>query len=204
MTRRDQLDEVDTVKKSDPTRIPSDIVNSLLHDHERYTMKGLRNAVLFNILLQLGLRAGELSDLKWSDIDLERGEVTFYRRKVAKMQTMGLSAGLQAILRKYMAMFPTPEGNDDRLLYGVTRTDKVGKNGMSAANISMTVKQVGSDLGLPSLSAHDLRHHWTTTLHNKVDNLTLQRMGGWNSPVMLQRYVAEKTVVNEGVEDPYA
>lgn len=204
VTRRDQLDSVDTVKKADPTRIPEDIVHSLLHDHELYSMKGLRNAVVFNILLQLGLRASELSDLKWSDIDLERGEVSFYRRKVGKQQTMGLSASLQALLRKYTAQFPTPDSADGKLLYGVTRTDKVGKNGMSAANISMHVKQVGNDMGLPALSAHDLRHHWTTTLHNKgVDNLTLQRMGGWNSPAMLQRYVAEKTRVNEGIEDPY-
>ena len=203
VTRRDQLEEI-SVKKAEATRIPKDLLEALLYDHQIDTLKGLRDAVLFNLLLQLGLRASEVSDLAWSDVDLERGEVRFYRRKVAKTQTMGLSTMLQSLLRLYMTSVPEPENDDDKLLYGVTRGDRLGKNGMSAANISMIVKRFGQEIGLPTLSAHDLRHHWTTTLHDQgVDTLRLQRMGGWNSPRMLQRYVAEKSRVNEGLENPY-
>lgn len=203
LTRRDQLDEV-SVKKADATRIPKDLLDSLLYDHKIDTLKGLRNAVLFNLLLQLGLRSGEVANLRWQDIDLERGEVRFYRAKVAKTQTMGLSAMLQGLLRLYMTSVPSPASEDGKLLYGVTRGDKLGTNGLSAANISMIVKRFGQAIGLATLSAHDLRHHWTTTLHDRgVDTLRLQRMGGWNSPRMLQRYVAEKARVNEGLENPY-
>ncbi|MEL6407994.1 MAG: tyrosine-type recombinase/integrase [Chloroflexota bacterium] len=203
LTRRDQLEEI-SVKKSDATRIPKDLLEVLLYGHQIDTLKGLRNAVLFNLLLQLGLRASEFADLKWADVDLERGQVRFYRRKVAKIQTMGLSTMLQSLLRLYMTQVPEPDDEDGKLLYGVTRGDKLGKNGLSAANISMIVKRFGQEIGLPTLSAHDLRHHWTTTLHEHgVDTLRLQRMGGWNSPRMLQRYVAEKSRVNEGLENPY-
>lgn len=203
LTRRDQLEEI-SVKKSDATRIPQDLLDTLLYDHKIDTLKGLRNAVLFNLLLQLGLRSGEVANLKWQDIDLERGEVRFYRAKVAKTQTMGLSAMLQGLLRLYITSVPNPASEDGKLLYGVTRGDKLGTNGLSAANISMIVKRFGQAIGLPTLSAHDLRHHWTTTLHDKgVDTLRLQRMGGWNSPRMLQRYVAEKSRVNKGLENPY-
>jgi len=203
ITRRDMVNEDISVKKAEPTRIPADLLDALLYDHNIETLKGLRNAVLFNVLLQLGLRAGEVADLKWSDVDLERGEIRFYRRKVAKTQTMGLSTMLQGLLRLYMDAVLNP-GKDGKLLYGVTRGDNISKNGLSAANISMIVKRFGKEIGLPALSAHDLRHHWTTTLHDRgVDTLTLQRMGGWNSPQMLQRYVAEKSRVNDGLENPY-
>ncbi|MEO0564400.1 MAG: hypothetical protein AAF125_20010 [Chloroflexota bacterium] len=70
---------------------------------------------------------------------------------------------LQSLLRLYMRAMPVPVVSG-KLLYGVTRGDKVGKNGLSAANISMIVKRFGQEMGLPTLSAHDLRHHWTTTL----------------------------------------
>lgn len=203
LTRRDQVDDEISVKKAEATRIPKDLLDVLLYEHRIDTLKGLRNAVLFNLLLQLGLRASEVADLKWLDVDLERGEIRFYRRKVAKTQTMGLSTMLQSLLRLYMDSLPHPD-QDGKLLYAVTRGDNIGKNGLSAANISMIVKRFGQNIGLPALSAHDLRHHWTTTLHDKgVDTLTLQRMGGWNSPRMLQRYVAEKGRVNEGLENPY-
>jgi integrase len=76
---------------------------------------------LFNLLLQLGLRAGEVADFKWTDVDLERGEVTFYRRKIAKTQTMGLSPMLQSLLRLYMVSFPNPSIEEGKLLYAVTR-----------------------------------------------------------------------------------
>lgn len=203
VTRRDAGEDQTTVKKATATYIPQDLLDDLLYAHNIDTLKGLRDAVLFNLLLQLGLRASELSELKWLDVNLEQGEVRFYRGKVAKTQTMGLSTMLQALLRLYMTRLPTPPAYG-KLLYGVTRGDRVGKNGLSAANISMVVKRFGQEIGLPTLSAHDLRHHWTTTLHQRgVDTLTLQRMGGWKSPRMLQRYVAEKVRVNEGLENPY-
>ncbi|MEO0561933.1 MAG: site-specific integrase [Chloroflexota bacterium] len=203
VTRRDETVEQTRVKKATATHIPQDLLDDLLYAHNIDTLKGLRDAVLFNLLLQLGLRASEVAELKWHDINLEQGEVRFYRRKVAKTQTMGLSMMLQSLLRLYMRAMPVPHMSG-KLLYGVTRGDKVGKNGLSAANISMIVKRFGQSIGLPTLSAHDLRHHWTTTLHQRgVDTLTLQRMGGWKSPRMLQRYVAEKARVNEGLENPY-
>lgn len=209
--RRSAVKPDAAIKKADSTKIPADILDKLRHDHDLATLYGLRAALIANVLLELGLRASELAGLQWGNVDLERGEIYFYRPKVGKWQTMGLSKGLQAILRRYMATFPHPSetadeaGRDNkRLLWSLSRWERVTVNGLSPAAVSMVVKRLGQRHDLPGLSAHDLRHHWTTAQHRrKVDTLRLQRMGGWKGPQMLELYIEEYERVNEGYETPY-
>ncbi len=204
-TRRAQVDENATGKKAEAVRIPDDIFHDLMTDHDLDTYAGLRAAVVIRILAELGLRAGELAGIERKQVNLMAGSIRFYREKVHKTQTMKISRRLMKLLRLYMDVFP-------RGKYLTWKLSPAGKplqcdpdeNGLSRAGISMLVKQQGRRFGLGKLSAHDLRHHWTTAQHrNGVDSVQLQRMGGWSSPAMLQTYIEEMDDVNDGHESPY-
>lgn len=52
-----------------------------------HTPQGRRDEVLVRLMLDLGLRVGEVAGLTVGDVDLQAGELRFYRSKVDKVQT---------------------------------------------------------------------------------------------------------------------
>ena len=66
------------------------------------TPQGRRDALLLCLLLDHGLRVGEVAGLAVRDFDLAAGELRFYRPKVDKIQTHRLTADTLAAARAYM------------------------------------------------------------------------------------------------------
>lgn len=167
------------------------------------TPQGRRDAVLMALLLDHGLRAGEVALLTVANIDLKNGMiVNFYRPKVDKVQNNKLSADTLKALRAYF------ENNDapalGPLLRGSRKGGKLDQAGMSETCISERVRTLGARLAIKGLSAHDCRHHWATYWGNRVEKLpkgvfTLQEAGGWNSLTMPRRYVENAAIANEGM-----
>ena len=67
------------------------------------TPQGRRDALLLCLLLDHGLRVGEVAGLEVRDFDLAAGELRFYRPKVDKIQTHRLTADTLAAARAYLA-----------------------------------------------------------------------------------------------------
>ena len=67
------------------------------------TPQGRRDALLLCLLLDHGLRVGEVAGLAVGDFDLAAGELRFYRPKVDKIQTHRLTADTLAAARAYLA-----------------------------------------------------------------------------------------------------
>ena len=67
------------------------------------TPQGRRDALLLCLLLDHGLRVGEVAGLAVRDFDLAAGELRFYRPKVDKIQTHRLTADTLAAARAYLA-----------------------------------------------------------------------------------------------------
>ena len=66
------------------------------------TPQGRRDALLLCLLLDHGLRVGEVAGLAVRDFDLAAGELRFYRPKVDKIQTHRLTADTLAAARAYL------------------------------------------------------------------------------------------------------
>lgn len=167
------------------------------------TPVGRRDAVLMALLLDNGLRAGELSALTVDSIDLHGGALKgFYRAKVNKTQNHDLSADALKALRAYFDSGDVPAVGP--LLRGSRKGGKLDQAGMSETAISERVRKLGADLGIDGLSAHDCRHYWATYWGKRVEKLpkgvfTLQEAGGWNSLSMPRRYVDQAATANEGM-----
>ncbi len=164
--------------------------------------KGKRDALLMCILLDHGLRAGEVSSLTAQDFNLEHGTMTFYRPKVYKIQTHNLTEDTLVAARAYFEQVGPIEGN----LWCQSRKSKSGElvveaRGMSPRAITKRVGALGEDIGLVSLSPHDCRHFWATkAARNGTPLDRLMQAGGWNSPEMPLRYIQEAEIANEGVK----
>jgi integrase len=161
------------------------------------TPQGRRDALMMCLLLDHGLRVGEVTRLQVSDFDLKAGEMRFYRPKVDKTQTHKLSGDTQRALQ---AWFESGDAHAvGPLLRASRKNGELTDAGMTEWAISQRVRTLGERIGLDGLSAHDCRHYWATFWADKVDVLRLQEAGGWSSLAMPRRYVEESEIANEGM-----
>ena len=138
---------------------------------------------LYYIDLTTGLRRGELLGLKWSDIDLEKGDLRVQRQigridgKIIEMplktknayRTLPLSADAIDVLMQQRRktgnsdwVFPSPTGGP-----------------MSPDGVLHMLQRVLKRAGLPRIRFHDLRHTFATmALQNGVDVKTVSSMLG--------------------------
>jgi integrase len=151
------------------------------------TPQGRRDALMMCLLLDHGLRVGEVARLQVSDFDLKTGEMRFYRPKVDKTQTHKLSGDTQRALQAWFESGDAPAVGP--LLRASRKNGELTEAGMTEWSISQRVR----------LSAHDCRHYWATFWADKVDVLRLQEAGGWSSLAMPRRYVEESEIANEGM-----
>ena len=186
-------------KKRDPVTLTRHQAEALKALPDRDTPQGRRDALLLAILLDLGLRVGELAGLAVGDFDLDARELTFYREKVDKVQVMDLTitAELWTAVGAWFA-------HDAPALGPVLRTSSkggaLGKPGMSKRAITARVAYLGVLAGVEGLSAHDCRHTWATlAARNGTPVDRLQDAGGWASPAMPLHYVEAARVANKGV-----
>jgi integrase len=168
------------------------------------TAQGRRDALLMALLLEHGLRVGEVAPLVVTDFDLKAGTLTFYRSKVDKTQTHRLTPRTLKAARAYFEQDAPVMGN----LWRASASKKDGKQaantltgqGMSDRAMTKRVMVLGQAIGINGLSAHDCRHYWATrAARNNTPIDRLQDAGGWNSPAMPLRYVEAAKVANEGV-----
>ncbi len=184
-------------KKADSVSVTPDQAAQLKMQPD--TPQGRRDAVLMCLLLDHGLRVGEVVRLLVTDVDLKAGELRFYRPKVDKSQTHRLTPDTLRALRAYFDAGDAPPLGP--LLRASCKNHELTGMGMSERGVTGRVRSLGALLGLEGLSAHDLRHCWATRAarnHTALDRL--QDAGGWSSPAMPARYIEAAAIANEGVK----
>jgi integrase len=187
-------------RKRAPVKIDSDQARQLKLQPDN--PKGRRDTLLMCILLDHGLRAGEVSRLTVEGFNLENETMTFYRPKLDKTQTHNLTADTLAAARAYFEQVGPIKGD----LWRQSRKSKSGElvvdaPGMSPRAITKRVGALGAAIGLASLSPHDCRHYWAAQAARSGTPLDrLMQAGGWNSPEMPLRYIQGTEIANQGVK----
>ena len=166
------------LEKKEMKILPQEKIGMYLAEAER---RGLLAA--FYLELTTGLRRGELLGLKWSDIDLEKGDLRVQRQigridgKIIEMplktknayRTLPLSVDAIDVLMQQRRktgnsewVFPSPTGGP-----------------MSPDSVLHMLHRVLKRAGLPKVRFHDLRHTFATlALQNGVDIKTVSGMLG--------------------------
>lgn len=157
------------------------------------TPRGRRDGLIMCLLLDHGLRVGELADLDVSSISLQSGELSIYRHKTHKTQVHYLTPDTYKAARAYLADCDSDQGP---LFVGICSKERV-----DTRSLNERVTQLGKTIGVKGLSPHDCRHYYATdALRNGTDIKSLQDAGGWNSPAMPLRYAESAKVANVGVK----
>lgn len=163
------------------------------------TPQGRRDALMMALLLDHGLRVGEVAGLTVDCFNLHEGVLTFYRPKVDKVQKHRLTPATQKALAAYAPEMATLAPTD-KVLRSSIKGGTLSHEGMTDRAITQRVRDLGKAIGIDNLSAHDCRHYWATRATEAGTHpRRLQQAGGWNSPAMVYRYVAEAEIANEGV-----
>ena len=195
--KRDQTRVGD--KKAEATRLIPDQAKALKSDQPD-TPQGRRDALMMCLLLDHGLRCGEVALLKVEHIDLDDGVLHFYRPKVDKEQIHKLTADTLRASYKWFISGDVPDSPGKRLLRSSRKGGVLTSAGMTERAITKRVRALGEELGIDRLSAHDCRHYWAThAARSGTDPFALQEAGGWSSLAMPRRYVEDSKVANEGV-----
>jgi integrase len=184
-------------KKDRPTRLTAEQAAALKQQPD--TPQGRRDALLMSLLLDHGLRVGEVSLLEAGSIDLERGLLRFFRPKVNREQVHRMTADTHRAAYVWFAFGDAPAAG--KLLRSSRKGGELTAPGMTERAITQRVRLLGRRLGIEMLSAHDCRHYWAThAARPGTDPFALQEAGGWNSLAMPRRYVEAAKIANEGVK----
>ncbi len=201
-------------KKADSISISIDQAAGL--KAQPYTPQGRRDRLIMCLLLDHGLRVGELAALTVDCFNLAAGELVFYRPKVDRTQTHKLTPDTLAAAKDYLAKDAPAIGSIWRGTHKGGKLEKIreitiekGKakgttyklGYMSARAITQRVTDLGAAMGIQGLSAHDCRHYWATqAARNGTPLERLQDAGGWSSLAMPGRYIESARIANQGVK----
>ena len=147
-----------------------------------------RTAAIVGLLVDTGMRTGELAALRHADVNLHIGELRVVG-KGEKSRVVVAGRRALSLLRRYLHHRPPGLGQaSDRLF--VTSSGRA----LDPGQIGHIVQRLRRRSGIPRLYAHLLRHTFAVHfLRNGGNPLTLQRLLGHASLATTNRYVTLAT-----------
>lgn len=147
-----------------------------------------RNRMIVIALLSTGMRRGELSNLRWSDIDFENSVITVYGKK-----RQSASIPITDKMRKefsdyYMYVKSVFDSKPSKYVFSTS-----AKVQLKPETIGMVFKRLKRRFGWEDvrLSSHTMRHTFASrALKSGMDPITLQRILRHESLQMTEKYVS--------------
>ena len=156
----------------------------LLDSCKGNTFFNRRDMAILRLLLDTGIRAGELVGLAVDDVDFDT-DVALVLGKGRRERAVPFGAKTADALRRYLrARARHPMANLPNLWLG-------RKGALTDSGLRQLLERRGDDTGLPGLHPHLFRHafahRWLAEGGQETD---LMRITGWRSRDMVSRYAA--------------
>ncbi len=173
-----------------PPKIPDDPPELLSLEKLKAVLKacsdksfeGVRDTAMIRLLIDTGMRRGELAGIKVTDVDWDESVVTVLG-KGSRHRTVPFGDKSAVALDKYVRL---------RARHRHAGSDKlwVGQHGAVTGNgIMQIVRKRGEQAGIEGLYPHMLRHGFAHAwLYKGGTEGDLMQLAGWRSPQMVQRY----------------
>jgi len=150
-------------------------------DHERPT--ALRDKAIVILLVDTGIRASELCNLRIEDLDQRNHNITVMG-KGSKERVIPISSRTSQFLWRYLAMRDKTRPRDPLF---VTNTGRP----LDRNNLSRLVRLMGERAGVRGAHPHRFRHTFAITfLRNGGNVFALQKLLGHSTMDMVKRYLA--------------
>ena len=189
---REGLAENNSAKDLKPPKVTRKVVSTLSDEEIRAILNvfsispsDARNQTLFMILLDTGLRIGELINLKMEDVHMDEGYLKVLG-KGKKERIVPIGNNAQRALQRYLFRFrpkPTNPVTDNVFL-------SVSSKALTENSMKLMFTRLSKRTGVYRLHAHLCRHTFATRfLINGGDVFTLQQILGHSTLEMVSRYV---------------
>jgi len=186
------LAENNPAKDLKPPKVTRKVVSTLSDEEIRAILNTFstspsdaRNQALFMILLDTGLRIGELINLKMDDVHMNEGYLKVLG-KGKKERIVPIGNNAQRALQRYLFRFrpkPTNPVTDNVFLSVSSKT-------LTENSMKLMFTRLAKRSGVCRLHAHLCRHTFATRfLINGGDVFTLQQILGHSTLEMVSRYV---------------
>lgn len=186
-------------KKETACNLSEDQVKALKHNHPD-TLKGKRDALIFSLLLDMGLRESELVTLTCDSFDMNNELLHWYREKTNNRGHESLSKDVRKAARDYFKALkesgitiPIPTATAGSVKSTVfVSVNKWGQvtGGLTIRGIVDIVRTAGKALGIDNLSPHDLRHSMALRAYLAgIPLKSIQRRLGHSTVKTTERYI---------------
>jgi integrase len=164
-------------------------------DRGAYEEEALINALpedlrpRFRVAIHTGLRWSEQARIRWRDVDVLTGTLAVVPSKNGEGRTLPMNTVVRTVLFDLSLGRPQAEDADVLVFKSAYRTVARAVERAVKASID-TLVSAGKDASrLEGFTWHGCRHTWASRLVMAgVDLLTVQRLGGWRTLAMVQRY----------------
>ncbi|HEY5625387.1 MAG TPA: tyrosine-type recombinase/integrase [Dehalococcoidia bacterium] len=150
---------LDREGRSGLTRAWSGFVYASVIDFYSYcdagTWKGARNQALTLVLLDTGLRASELANLKIEDVDFAAQRMLIKHAKGNKQRMVRFGERTRQALVRYIRSF---RGDAPAYLLLTAR----GRRGLNRSAMRTIFQRLGEECGIPKVHPHRFRHTFAT------------------------------------------
>ena len=182
----DRVDRV-RVDTKEPRYLTADeckrLITTVDTRHRRYELTAKRDAAIVRMLLDTGMRLGELLRLRIEDVDMVgRAVYVSAAAKGRRDRTVWFGSDTLRALRGYMRVRSASVGIDSLWV------SRVGSR-LSDKELWYVVRRLAHEAGLSDVSVHTLRHTAATLLlRNGMDVTRVQRILGYVNITMTMRY----------------
>ena len=179
-----------STKKEKAREVTMEQVEKLKHEQPN-TLKGKRDALIFAILLDMGLRESELISLTWDSINIETRVMEWYREKTNNRGIELISKDIATAYSAYRdAVLEAGEELSGNLWIKSNQWGQVTGRGITAQAVKLIVREAGDAVGIDHLSPHDLRHSMATRAYlADIPVISIQRRLGHSSASTTERYI---------------
>jgi integrase len=142
---------------------------------------------ILKLALETAMRRGELSNLSWNDINLERKAAVLYETKNGETRSIPLSPKALEILRGIQAEQREEEGGEKGMVFS--------QFAGNPKKITREMNETCRKAGIVGLRFHDLRHEATSRLfeNTDLDLMEIRAITGHKTLQMLVRYTHLRT-----------
>ena len=144
---------------------------------------------VFTVSLHTGLRWSEQMSLQWGDIDMLSGVIRIGRSKNGHAREVPMNSAVQAVL---IEVGTRRKRTDDatEVVFTLAYRTVARAFGQAVERAQSALRAAGKDASrLAGYTWHGNRHSFASRLVMAgVDLLTIQKLGGWRTLSMVQRY----------------
>jgi site-specific recombinase XerD len=173
-----------------PVPVISDVdLGTLLRSMNGSTLIDRRDTAIVRLMLDTGVRRGELVAIDVEHLDMRQQEVALYRTKGGRPRVVPFGGRTTLALRRYLRVRDAHPAAGSPALFVVARAPASGSWRMTGDAVWRMLKRRCAAAGLGPIHPHQFRHTWADDLLSHGANEgDVERLAGWQSPLMVRRY----------------